>query len=76
MGFKKVSILIKHLYGRDLYYPDCHFAEFICWIAGTKTLSERMLAVVREEGYEVELRRESLPLSDGTEAAAAAKEEV
>ena len=49
----KIVIKVKSVYGRDLIYPVCYFAQQFTRLTGIKTLSTRDLSIIRNLGFEV-----------------------
>lgn len=50
---KTITVSVRNVYGRDTLYPACPDSLFFCRLAGTKTVTEDMLRLIRAEGYEV-----------------------
>lgn len=48
-----IKVQIKSVYGRDTVYPACSDAARFAAIAGTKTLSDGVLRLIRDLGYEI-----------------------
>tara|TARA_R110001632_G_scaffold1762_2_gene7876 strand:+ start:365 stop:556 length:192 start_codon:yes stop_codon:yes gene_type:complete len=48
-----IEICYRNSYGRDLCYPVCNNARNFCKLAGTKTLSNYHLKVIKDMGYEL-----------------------
>jgi len=53
-----IVVRVKDVYGRPMIYPVCEAAHRFASIAGTKTLSESVLASVRAIGFRVTVTRE------------------
>lgn len=51
---RKLNIEVKFHYGTMHLYPKCPESEFLCKIAGTKTLSESNITLAKSNGYTVE----------------------
>lgn len=50
---KVVEIKVKSVYGNTLIYPANEAAELIAKIAGTKTLSNQVLAYAEQLGFQI-----------------------
>jgi hypothetical protein len=50
-----IKVQIRSVYGRDTVYPACPDAARFASIAGTKTLCDHTLRMVRQLGYEIEV---------------------
>jgi hypothetical protein len=48
-----IKVQIRSVYGRDTVYPACPDAARFAAIAGTKTLCDGNLRMIRELGYEI-----------------------
>ena len=48
-----IKVQIRSVYGRDTVYPACPDAARFASIAGTKTLCDHTLRMIRELGYEI-----------------------
>jgi hypothetical protein len=49
----QIKVQIKSVYGRDTVYPACPDAGRFACIAGTTTLTDRTLRLIRSLGYEI-----------------------
>ena len=52
---KKIQIVLRRNYGHKRIYPHCDRAELFMKIAGTKSLSKRILSLIVGLGYTLEL---------------------
>jgi len=50
---KQITVEIKDQYGNQVFYPACEDAMRFAAIAGTTTLTERVLMCVRGLGYDI-----------------------
>lgn len=50
---KSITIEIRMQYGNQVFYPICEDAMRFAAIAGTTTLTERVLMCVRGLGYDI-----------------------
>ena len=58
MTDKTITILAREIYGVPTAYPACPQAELFARLAGTKTLTARTLAIIKELGYAVTVQRD------------------
>lgn len=50
-----IKVEIWNVCGRDTVYPACPDAARFAAIAGTKTLGDHVLRMIRELGYEIQV---------------------
>ena len=50
---KQITVEIKDQYGNQVFYPACEDAMRFAAIAGTTTMTERVLTCVRGLGYDI-----------------------
>jgi len=55
-----ITVRIDKNYGTTVVYPACHTSKLIAQLAGTRTLTDRALAIVKQLGYTVEVTRTTL----------------
>jgi hypothetical protein len=48
-----ITILVKEVYGRQMFYPACDTSRLFAAIADRATLSETNIRQIRKLGYEV-----------------------
>jgi hypothetical protein len=48
-----VRVQVKNVYGNEVYYPACPAAQLFADVAGTKTITENTLRILKRNGYEV-----------------------
>ena len=58
----KITVRVKDVYGRRAFYPYCDKAVLFAQIAGTQTLTERVLRNIAELGYEIVFERETVEI--------------
>lgn len=49
-----IQVCIKSVYGNDTIYPVCEIAKGLAALAGTKTLTENSLRIIRSMGFKVQ----------------------
>ena len=54
MTGKLIKVRVETHYGRNTIYPVCDKALCFARIAGTKTLTTQVCALIQELGYEIE----------------------
>lgn len=47
-----ITIQIRQVYGNETVYPACKTSAFFCRLAGTKTITQEMLRMIRAQGYD------------------------
>lgn len=57
---KTIRVQIRQVYGRETIYPACRTALFYCHLAGTKTLTEDMVRLIRGQGINIEVEAPSI----------------
>lgn len=62
MEKQKITIEKRNIYGNDLYYPACSKSEQFCILTGKKTLGLRELNVIKNIGFEIDLKTDKLEL--------------
>jgi hypothetical protein len=55
-----VTIQIKNIYGMKTVYPACEVSKRFARLAGTKTLTARALNTIRDMGYTIAIKPETL----------------
>jgi hypothetical protein len=55
-----IKVQVRQVYGRETIYPACRTALFYCHLAGTKTLTEDMVRLIRAQGITIEVEAPSL----------------
>ena len=46
-------VQVKNVYGNEVFYPACPTAQLFADVAGTKTLTENTLRILKRAGYEI-----------------------
>lgn len=52
---KEITVKIKNVYGQDKIYPVCEHAQMFAELAGTKTLSDHSIRVIKKMGIKISL---------------------
>ena len=55
-----ITVRIDSNYGTRVVYPACHTSKLIAQLAGTRTLTDRALALVRQLGYAINVQQSTL----------------
>ena len=55
-----ITVRIANNFGNRAVYPVCSDAQTFAELAGTKTLTDETLRLVKDLGYEVQIQREAL----------------
>ena len=50
---KEITIEIKDVYGKQMYYPRCEAAKVFAALAGTKSLTEGAVRQIMKLGYKI-----------------------
>lgn len=53
-----IQVLVKNNYGTQAVYPTCTVGETFAQIAGTKTLTDETRALMKQLGYQFEVKSE------------------
>lgn len=53
---KKIKVMIRSVYGKDVIYPACEVSKQFARIAGTKTLTREVVQAIGNIGYRVEFQ--------------------
>lgn len=56
----QIHIQVRQVYGNTTFYPLCEKAELFAHIAGSKTLTRKTLAYIKQLGYEIVQRHEEV----------------
>lgn len=56
----KILVEIKTVYGNEMIYPVCEQAIKFAKLTGKKTLSRSDIATIKDLGFEVEVKSQSL----------------
>lgn len=56
----KITISVKNSYGNTLYYPECDVSYIFSRIAGTKTLTQETIKLIKALGYAINVKHEEL----------------
>ena len=55
-----ITVRVKNNFGNRAIYPVSSDAQTFCELAGTKTLTDETIRLVKELGYEVQIQQEAL----------------
>ena len=55
-----ITVTIGSNYGCRAIYPACHTSKLIAQLAGTRTLTDHTLAIVKQLGYSVNVQQPTL----------------
>jgi len=56
----KITIQIRSVYGNRRFYPMCEKSKLFCDMLETVTLSHNAIDCIKELGYEIELKAETI----------------
>ena len=56
----KIEVRIKDVYGSQMIYPVCDAAKVFAHIAGTKTLTQQTLLLIKQLGYDICITPQSI----------------
>jgi hypothetical protein len=51
----KVRVSTKCVWGSTYYYPECSLSRMLCEISRKKTLTKRVIELIKVHGYELEI---------------------
>jgi hypothetical protein len=57
-----ILVTIKSVYGNDHIYPACPRAHKFADIAGTKTLTNNVINMIKQLGYDVQVQQKKVSL--------------
>ena len=49
----RIQVIIKNVYGRETVYPACDASKLFASLAGTTTLTDRTISLIKALGYTV-----------------------
>ena len=55
-----ITVRIGSNYGCRAIYPACHTSKLIAQLAGTRTLTDHALAIVKQLGYAINVQQPTL----------------
>ena len=55
-----ITVRIDKNYGTTVVYPACHTSKLLAQLAGTRTLTDRALTVVKQLGYSINVQQSPL----------------
>ena len=53
-----ITISVKNSYGNTLYYPECDVSYIFSRIAGTKTLTQETIKLIKALGYAINVKHD------------------
>jgi hypothetical protein len=53
LAMKEIKVRVKNNYGYHAIYPACADSQFFCDIAGTKTLTPSLVALLSKRGWTI-----------------------
>jgi hypothetical protein len=51
---KLIKIEVKYPHGTERYYPKCNISKMFCDIAGTKTITQDTISIIKRNGYTID----------------------
>ena len=58
-----ITVRIDKNYGTTVVYPACHTSKLIAQLAGTRTLTDRAIEIIKQLGYAIEVQQPTLTLT-------------
>jgi hypothetical protein len=55
-----IEVRVKDVYGNQMIYPVCDAAKVFAAIAGTKTLTQQTLLLIKQLGYDINIAPQSI----------------
>ena len=52
-----ILVQLGHQYGQEVIHPACEKSELFCQIAGTRTLTRKLVQQIKQLGYRVEVQQ-------------------
>lgn len=52
----EITVEVKNVYGNNTIYPVCETAKFFAGLAGTKTLTNDAIRLIKSQGYTVKVK--------------------
>lgn len=59
---KTITVQIKNVYGEQKVYPVCAESEFFTKLAGTKTLTQDKINLIKQMGYIINVQQNVVTL--------------
>lgn len=57
-----IEVLLKKVYGKELFYPKNDIAKAICYLLDSKTITKNQLILCKEFGWKVSVVQEEYVL--------------
>ncbi len=54
---RTITVQVKNVYGEQKVYPACPESEFFAKLAGTKTLTQDKINLIKEAGYAINVQQ-------------------
>ena len=55
-----VLVEVRHIYGMKTIYPACDISKRFARLAGTKTLTPKALTTIKDMGYTIAIKPETI----------------
>lgn len=59
---KTITVQLKNVYGEQKIYPACKESLFFANLAGTKTLTQDKINLIKEMGYTISVQQNPITL--------------
>ena len=56
----KLTVKIRQVYGNKVIYPACQLSRMVAQIAKTKTLTDDVIALLKRNGFAIEVEQQTL----------------
>lgn len=56
----EITVSIKNVYGEERVYPECETSKKLASLAGTRTLTDRAIALIQSLGYRIVVAQKTL----------------
>ena len=63
MSDKRITVSIRTVYGKDVIYPACPASVLFAELAGTRTLTDTSMVIIRRLGYEISVEAPSVVIN-------------
>ncbi len=57
-----IVVRVEHYYGKQLIYPEDSTAKMFTEIAGTKTITAQMIAIIKSIGFEIRIKQDDIKI--------------
>ena len=55
-----ITVRVDSNYGVRVVYPACHTSKLIAQLAGTRTLTDRAIEIIKQLGYAIEVQQPTI----------------